>query len=153
MLAPKYGRDVVTDPESKHAMLRVSRSLVIPLEEIQIRATTSGGPGGQHANRSQTRIDVRFDVAESQSLGPIQRSRLLERVGRTVRAGASDERSQSRNRELALKRLAEKLAVALKVDTPRRPVRPTRASVTRRLDAKRRRSERKAGRRRPTDDD
>lgn len=153
MLASKYGRDVVTDPESKHAMLRVSRSLVIPLEEIQIRATTSGGPGGQHANRSQTRIDVRFDVAESQSLGPIQRSRLLERVGRTVRAGASDERSQSRNRELALKRLAEKLAVALKVDTPRRPVRPTRASVTRRLDDKRRRSERKAGRRRPTDED
>lgn len=153
MLASKYGRDVVTDPESKHAMLRVSRSLIIPLEEIQIRATTSGGPGGQHANRSQTRIDVRFDVAESQSLGPIQRSRLLERVGRTVRAGASDERSQSRNRELALKRLAEKLAVALKVDTPRRPVRPTRASVTRRLDDKRRRSERKAGRRRPTDED
>lgn len=153
MLASKYGRDVVTDPENKHAMLRVSRSLVIPLEEIQIRATTSGGPGGQHANRSQTRIDVRFDVAESHSLGPIQRSRLLERVGRTVRAGASDERSQSRNRELALKRLAEKLAVALKVDTPRRPVRPTRASVTRRLDDKRRQSERKVSRRRPTDED
>ena len=153
MIASSYGRSVVADPESRRAVLRVSRSLVIPLEEIQIRATTSGGPGGQHANRSQTRIDVRFDVAESQSLGPIQRARLLDRVGRTVRAGASDERSQSRNRDLALKRLADKLAIALKVDTPRRPVRPTRSSVTRRLDAKHRQSERKAGRRRPADDD
>lgn len=133
-------------------VLEVSRSLRIPLSEITIRATTSGGPGGQHANRSQTRIDVRFDVAGSASLGPRQRARLLERLGPVVQAVAGDERSQARNRQLALDRLAAKLADALKVDTPRRATRPTLGSVTRRLDSKRRQSQRKQ-QRRPTHDD
>ena len=133
-------------------VLEVSRSLRIPLSEISIRATTSSGPGGQHANRSQTRIDVRFDVAGSASLGPRQRARLLERLGPVVQAVAGDERSQARNRQLALDRLAAKLADALKVDAPRRATRPTLGSVTRRLDSKRRQSQRKQ-QRRPTHDD
>lgn len=133
-------------------VLEVSRSLRIPLSEISIRATTSSGPGGQHANRSQTRIDVRFDVAGSSSLGPRQRARLLERLGPVVQAVAGDERSQARNRQLALDRLAAKLADALKVDAPRRATRPTLGSVTRRLDSKRRQSQRKQ-QRRPTHDD
>lgn len=134
-------------------MLRVSRSLSIPLDEIEVRATTSGGPGGQHANRSQTRIEVRLDLAASASLGPRQRARLMERFGPVVRAGAGDERSQAQNRRLALERLAAKLAAALRVGTPRRPTRPTAGSVTRRLESKRRQAQRKTQRRHPTDDD
>lgn len=132
--------------------LTVHRSLRIPLNEIIIRASTSGGPGGQHANRTQSRIEVSFDVAASASLGPRQRARLLERLGPVVRAAAGDERSQARNRQLALERLAAKLQDGLKVETPRRPTRPTRGSVTRRLDAKRQQSRRKQHRR-PADDD
>jgi ribosome-associated protein len=127
--------------------LRVSRSLSIPLSEVDWRATTSGGPGGQHANRTSSRVEVRFDVARSPSLGPRQRARLLERAGPVVRASASDERSQARNRRLALDRLARRLADALAVGTPRRPTRPTRSSQERRLQEKRRRSDVKRGRR------
>jgi ribosome-associated protein len=134
-------------------VLRVSRSLTIPLDEIELWASTSGGPGGQHANRSQTRIEVRFDVAASPSLGPRQRARLLERLGPVVRAGASDERSQARNRQLALDRLAAKLAGALHVQPLRRPTRPSRAAAAQRVEDKRRHSERKAARRRPGPDD
>jgi ribosome-associated protein len=130
-------------------VLRVTRTLAIPVDELDVRASTSGGPGGQHANRSQTRIDVRFDVAGSPSLGPRQRARLLDRLGPVVRAGSADERSQARNRERALQRLAAKLAGALRVDAPRRPTTPGPAAEARRLDAKRRQSERKARRRRP----
>src|ERR1700728_1469461 len=90
--------------------LKVSRSLAIPLSELEWRATTSGGPGGQHANRSATRVEVRFDVSGSPSLGPRQRARLLERLGPVVRAAAGDERSQVRNRQLALERLGGELA-------------------------------------------
>ncbi len=129
--------------------LKVSRTLSIPLDEVQARATTSGGPGGQHANRSRTRIEVEFDVRASQALGPRQRSRLLERLGPVVRAGAAQSRSQARNRELALERLAEKLAAALQIERPRRPTAPSAAARQRRLDDKRRRSERKATRRPP----
>ncbi|MGK2957176.1 MAG: alternative ribosome rescue aminoacyl-tRNA hydrolase ArfB [Acidimicrobiales bacterium] len=132
--------------------LTVNRSLRIPLNEIMIRASTSGGPGGQHANRTQSRIEVSFDVAASASLGPRQRARLLERLGPVVRAAAGDERSQARNRQLALERLTAKLQDGLKVETPRRPTRPTRGSVTRRLDAKRQQSRLKQHRR-PADDD
>ncbi|HUA95148.1 MAG TPA: alternative ribosome rescue aminoacyl-tRNA hydrolase ArfB [Acidimicrobiales bacterium] len=127
--------------------LRVSRSLSIPLSEVDWRATTSGGPGGQHANRTSSRVEVRFDVARSPSLGPRQRARLLERLGPVVRASASDERSQARNRRLALDRLARRLADALAVSTPRRPTRPTRSSQERRLQHKHRRSDVKRGRR------
>jgi ribosome-associated protein len=133
-------------------VLRVSPTLVIPHSELSWRFTRSGGPGGQHANTSDTRVEVRFDIAGSPSLGPRQRSRLQERLGDEVRVAASDERSQARNRELALQRLSERLAGALRVDPPRRPTRPTKASVRRRLDDKRRRASRKADRRPPTSD-
>lgn len=134
-------------------VLRVSRSLAIPLDQIEVRATTSGGPGGQHANRSQTRIEVRLDLANTPSLGPRQRARLIERLGPVVRTGAGDERSQAQNRRLALERLATKLAAALQVDPPRRPTRPTGGSVARRLEAKRQQAQRKTQRRRPGAED
>jgi ribosome-associated protein len=127
--------------------LRVTSSLAIPLEELQWRASGAGGPGGQHANTANTRVEVRFDVAGSPTLGPIQRSRLLARLGPTVRVVVSDERSQARNRQLALERLAARLAGALSVPSPRRPTRPTAASVRRRLDDKRLESDRKRRRR------
>jgi ribosome-associated protein len=128
-------------------VLRVSRSCVIPLSELRWRFTRSGGPGGQHANTSDTRAEVIFDVSASTALGPRQRERLLAKLGPEVRAVASDERSQARNRELALQRLAARLAGALKVETPRRATRPTKSSVERRLADKRRHSERKRNRR------
>lgn len=128
--------------------LVVSRSCTIPLSELRWRFSRSGGPGGQHANTADTRSEVIFDVAGSPSLGPRQRQRVIERLGPEVRVVAADERSQARNRALALERLAERLAEALKVDTPRRPTRPTRGSKVRRVDAKRRRSATKALRRR-----
>jgi ribosome-associated protein len=129
--------------------LRVSGSLRIPDRELSWRFTRSGGPGGQHANTSDTRAEVRFDVAGSPSLGPRQRARLLERLGPEVRAIAADERSQARNRELARRRLAARLADGLRIETPRRATRPTKGSVQRRLESKRRQSARKADRRRP----
>ena len=128
-------------------MLRVTGSCAIGLDELDWRYMASGGPGGQHANTSNTRAEVRFDVESSPSLGPRQRARLLERVGPFVRVVASDERSQTRNRDLALQRLAARLADALHIDTPRRPTRPTKASKTRRVDAKRHRGEIKKMRR------
>jgi ribosome-associated protein len=132
--------------------LRVSSTLVLPLSELSWRFSRSGGPGGQHANTSDTRAEVRFDIAGSPSLGPRQRARLQERFGDELRVVASDERSQARNRELALARLASRLEDALRVSAPRRPTAPSRASVQRRLEAKRRQSNRKADRRRPPAD-
>lgn len=128
--------------------MRVSSRLSIPVAELEWRFSRSGGPGGQHANTADTRVEVRFDVAGSPSLDESQRARLLERVGAEVRVVASDRRSQARNRQLALERLADRLAKALVVEAPRRATRPTRGSVQRRLEAKRRRGQRKAGRRR-----
>ncbi len=138
-------------PADDRRGLRVSRSLTLPLDDIEITASTSGGPGGQHANRSHTRIDVRFDVVASRALGPRQRERLLDRLGRVVRVTASEHRSQARNREAALDRLARRLEAALRNDPSRRPTRPTRGSVERRLADKRRQAERKATRRAPLD--
>lgn len=132
--------------------LRVSSSLRIAQSELRWRFTRSAGPGGQHANTSDTRAEVRFDIAGSPSLGPRQRARLLERYGTEVRAAASDERSQTRNRALAQQRLLDRIAAGLRVDPDRRPTRPSRGSVQRRLDAKRRQSARKVDRRRPTRD-
>ena len=132
--------------------LRVTSGLAIPLAELTWRFSRSGGPGGQHANTADTRVEVRFDVAGSPSLGPRQRARLQERLGDEVRVVASDERSQARNREVALRRLADRLAEGLRVEAPRRPTRPTQASVRRRLDAKRRQAGRKADRRPPAPD-
>ena len=136
------------------AVLRVTPTCVIRMDEFDWRFSASGGPGGQHVNTSNTRAEVRFDVAGSPSLGPRQRARLLERLGPEVRVVASDERSQLRNRELALERLRARLAEALRVETPRRPTKPTKASRERRLDDKRRRSEtkrRRQGRAGPDD--
>ena len=127
----------------------MSASCAIPLAELSWRFSRSGGPGGQHVNTSDTRVEVRFDVAGSPSLGPRQRARLLERLGPEVRVVASDERSQLRNRQLALDRLAARLAEALRVTPVRRSTRPTKGSVERRLDEKRRQADRKASRRRP----
>ena len=130
--------------------LRVNRTLRIPLDELEWRFTPSGGPGGQHANRSNTRAEVRFDIAGSPSLGPRQRARLLERFGPTIRVAVDNERSQSRNRALAQERLAARLGAALHIEKVRRPTGPTAAARRRRLDQKRRRSEQKQRRRPPT---
>jgi ribosome-associated protein len=140
------------DPETP-AVLRVSRGLAIPLTELSWKFDTSGGPGGQHANKSSTRAEVRFDIESSPSLGPRQRARLLARLGPTVRAAAGEERSQRRNRELALRRLADRLADALRVERARVPTAPTAASRRRRLEEKRRRSATKRGRRARPDDE
>jgi ribosome-associated protein len=129
----------------------VSRSCRIPLDELEWRFSGSGGPGGQHANTSNTRVELRFDVAGSPSLGPRQRARLLERLGPTVRVVASDERSQARNRALALERLRDRLADALHIEPTRHATRPTRAAKQRRLDEKRHRSDLKRARQSPRD--
>jgi ribosome-associated protein len=134
-------------------VLRVSRSLAIPLDEITWRASTPGGPGGQHANRTASRVEVRFDVEHSATLGPRQRALLLERLGPVVSATSGDERSQARNRQLALERLAERIAAALRVPRNRRPTAPTAASRARRLEEKRRRSITKQGRRAPRNEE
>jgi ribosome-associated protein len=130
-------------------LLVVNRSCRIPIAELHWRFSRSGGPGGQHANTADTRVEVVFDIAGSPSLGPIQRARLLEKLGPELRVVASDERSQARNRALALDRLRDRLAAGLHVERPRRPTKPTRASQERRLQAKRRRSETKRLRREP----
>jgi len=130
-------------------VLRVTRSCTIPVAELEWRFTASGGPGGQHANRSNTRAEVTFDVANSPSLGPRQRDRLLARLGPVVRVVAADERSQTRNRALALERLRSRLAGALHVEKARTATRPTRSSQERRLQTKHRRGDVKRLRRPP----
>jgi ribosome-associated protein len=134
-------------------LLPVNRHLSLPLDEIVVRASRSSGPGGQHANVTSSRIEASFDVAASNTLDDAQKARVTARCGPVVRAVAQDARSQARNRALALERLAARIALALEVQRPRRPTKPTRASRTRRLDAKRRASERKSARRRPAPSD
>jgi ribosome-associated protein len=131
------------------AVLVVNRGLRIPLAELEFRYSRSGGPGGQHVNTSSTKVEVRFDVEGSPSLGPRQRARLLERLGPVVRVTSSRTRSQLRNREDALAVLAARLADALKVDPARLATRPSRAAKAARTDAKRRRGDVKRTRRRP----
>ena len=131
--------------------LKIDDGLAIPLSEIELRASRSSGPGGQHANVTASRVEAAFDVEASRALDDGQRARLLERVGPQVTAVAQEARGQARNRELALQRLAAKIAAGLRVPRRRRPTRPTGASRERRLDQKRRTSERKAGRRPPAD--
>jgi ribosome-associated protein len=121
----------------------------IPLEEVELRASRSSGPGGQHANVTASRIEAVFDVAASPSLTEAQRHRLREKLGDRVTAVAQDARSQSRNRELALERLQERLREGIRRPKKRRPTRPGRAAKQRRLDQKRHTSKRKAQRRRP----
>jgi ribosome-associated protein len=140
------------DPAARSDDVIVSGGLRIPAGELDVRFSTSGGPGGQHANKAATRVEVRFDVAGSPSLTDHQRERLVERLGPTVRVVVDEHRSQSRNRTVALERLGERLAAALRTEPPRRPTRPGRGAKERRLQAKRQRGETKAGRRRPHDD-
>ena len=121
----------------------------MPLVEIELRFSRSSGPGGQHAQKSESRVEAVFDVAASSALSEAQKRRVLERVGPVLRAVAQDERSQLRNRELALERLAAQLREALRVERRRVATRPTQASRERRLEEKRRRSETKRQRRPP----
>jgi ribosome-associated protein len=132
--------------------IRVTRSLSIPLAEIELRASRSSGPGGQHANTSETRVEASFDVEASSTLTDAQKRRVIERAGAVVRAVAQDERSQARNRELALERLAGRLGEALRVERRRVATRPTVSAREERLAAKRRRATLKQ-RRRAVDDE
>ena len=134
------------------ASLHVRGSLSLPLSEITLRTSRSSGPGGQHANVTASRVEAVFDVASSPSLTSAQRERLLARLGPRATAVAQDARSQSRNRELALERLAARLSEALAVPRSRRATRPTAASRERRLSEKRRNAQRKQQRRQPPED-
>lgn len=129
--------------------LKIDERLSIPLAEIELRASRSSGPGGQHANVTASRVEAVFDVAASAALGEAQRARLAQRAGPLVTAVAQEARGQARNRELALQRLAEKIAAGLRTPRRRRATKPTRASRTRRLEQKRRTGERKRTRRPP----
>lgn len=133
--------------------LHPTRSVRIPLDEVVVRASRSSGPGGQHANVTASRIEVSFDVAASASLSDAQKQRIVNRCGPVVRAIAQDARSQTRNRELALRRLEERLARALHVARPRTATKPTKASRQRRLEAKTKRGAVKRDRRRPSGED
>ncbi len=129
--------------------MRVTRGVAIPLAEVTLRASRSSGPGGQHANVTASRIEAVFAVDASQALSPAQKERLRARCGALVTAVAQDARSQARNRELALERLRARLAAGLAVPRARTPTRPTAASRKRRVEAKRKRAQRKAARRPP----
>ncbi len=139
----------MSEAGSSEGRLRVNDQLAIPLAELTVRASRSSGPGGQHANVTASRVEVSFDVRASPSLSEVQRARLLQRIGPRAVAIAQDERSQSRNRELALARLGERLAGGLAIAKRRRATRPTAASRERRLAAKRRATQRKRERRPP----
>jgi ribosome-associated protein len=141
-----YGGDV-DDP------MVVSPELALPLAEVELRTSRSSGPGGQHANVTASRVEAVFDIGESAALTDAQRERLRARYGERVTAVAQDARSQARNRELALERLREKLAAGLVVPKRRRRTKPGRAAREKRLDAKKRRSERKRQRKPPSVED
>ena len=127
--------------------IRVTRSVVLPLSEIELQVSRSSGPGGQHAQKSETRVVAVFDVGASSALSEAQKRRVVARAGPVLRAVAQDERSRSRNRELALERLVAALREALRVERKRVPTRPTAAARERRLEQKKRRSETKRLRR------
>jgi ribosome-associated protein len=130
-------------------VLVVTRSVRIPRNELQVSFSPSGGPGGQHANRSHTRVELRLDLEASSAFGPVQRQRVIDRLGPELRVVVDEQRSQTRNRALAEQRLVERLREALHVDPPRRPTKPTRTSKERRLLSKQRRSDIKQTRRKP----
>jgi ribosome-associated protein len=130
--------------------IRVTRSVTLPRDEIELRFSRSSGPGGQHAQRSETRVEAILDIEASSALTPAQKRRVVAHAGPVLRAIAQDERSQWRNRELAVERLVGVLREALRVQPPRRATSPTAASRERRLAGKRRRAEVKRLRRPPT---
>jgi len=121
--------------------IRVTRSVAVPLSEIELRTSRSSGPGGQHAQKTETRVEAVFDVEASSALSDAQKRRVLAKAGPVLRAIAQDERSQLRNRELAIERLTEALRKALRVERRRVPTKPTAASKERRLEGKQRRSQ------------
>jgi ribosome-associated protein len=131
----------------------LGRGVELPLREVRLRTSRSSGPGGQHANVTASRVEAVFDVAASETLTDEQKRRVIARCGPRVAAIAQDARSQTRNRELALERLQRRLTNALATPRPRHATRPTQASVRRRLERKRRQSERKRARRAPGADE
>ena len=147
-MSPRPDDAGMVGPES----VQISSSVRIPISELQFKFSASGGPGGQNANKVATRVELRFDVAASPSLGPYQRARIIERIGTEVRVVADDERSQLRNRQLAVERFRERMVAALHVEKTRRPTRPSKGAKERRLSDKRRLSERKRDRRPDHDD-
>jgi ribosome-associated protein len=137
----------MTDSES----IRVTRSVVLPRSEIELRTSRSSGPGGQHAQKSETRVEAVFDVEASNALSEAQKRRVVAKAGPVLRAIAQDERSQLRNKDLATERLVEALREALRVPRRRVPTKPSAASRERRLEQKKRRSQVKKLRRQPPD--
>jgi ribosome-associated protein len=135
-------------PES----VRVTPNVRIPLAELSWRFSPSGGPGGQHANKVNTRVELRFNIEHSPSLGPHQRARLMARLGPELRIVVDEARSQGRNRQLAQQRFIERMAAGLHVEKTRRPTRPSKGAKEKRLTEKRQLSERKQNRRRPVDE-
>ncbi|MBJ7330103.1 MAG: aminoacyl-tRNA hydrolase [Solirubrobacteraceae bacterium] len=133
--------------------MRITGAVAIPLAEIELRTSRSSGPGGQHANVTASRVEAVFDVRASASLTDVQKDRIVAKHGPKVTAVAQEARSQLRNREVALERLAERLAAALHVPRARRKTKPSKGAKTRRLDAKRQQAQRKQGRQRPRHDD
>jgi ribosome-associated protein len=131
--------------------IRVTRSVSIPLSEIELRFSRSSGPGGQHAQKTETRVEAIFDVEGSAALTSRQKQRIVRKAGAVLRAVAQDERSQTRNRELAIERLSAQLAEALRVEKRRVATKPGKAAVERRLEQKRRRSQTKRLRQPPGD--
>jgi ribosome-associated protein len=139
----------LSEGEGQRRQLNVGGELLIPLTEIVVRTSRSSGPGGQHANVTASRVEASFDVLASNALSEVQRERVLARAGQRIVAVAQDERSQTRNRELALQRLAERLQRALAVPRSRRATSPSAASRERRLAEKRRAAQRKLERKPP----
>jgi ribosome-associated protein len=132
--------------------IRVTRTVAVPPGEIVYRTSRSSGPGGQHAQKSETRVEALFDVEASSALSESQKRRVTAKAGPVLRAIAQDERSQLRNRELARDRVVEQLRAALHVERPRRATKPTKAARERRLKAKKERSSAKKLRQRPPTD-
>jgi len=126
---------------------RVTRSVLLPLSEIELRVSRSSGPGGQHANKTESRVEAVFDVTASTALSEVQKRRVITKAGPIIRAVAQDERSQLRNRELAIDRIVARLAEALRVERRRVPTKPSRAAKAKRVEAKKRRGETKKLRR------
>jgi Protein chain release factor B len=127
--------------------IRVTRSVVLPLSDVEFRTSRSSGPGGQHAQKTETRVEAVLDVEQSRALTDVQKRRVVARAGPVLRAIAQDERSQIRNKELATERLVRQLQEALKIPRKRRPTKPSKAAVERQREAKKRRSQLKRSRR------
>lgn len=127
--------------------------MTLPREAVELRVSRSSGPGGQHANKTESRVEAILDIREADFLDEAEKERAIAKVGPVLRAVAQDERSQMRNREIAVERLEEKLVKALEVEVARKPTKPSKAAVTRSVEKKRRHSQLKASRRQPFDRD